>query len=385
MSSTKDFSLSFRETILYFGINSTERISRSIKGFRRALIVTGKTSAKKSGALDDILKILNENDIEYTIYDSVTSNPTVDKIEEITEKGKIFDTDLIIAIGGGSVIDSAKFASVILSIGGNPVDYIKRKIKPVSHTFLVAINLTHGTGTEVDRYAVATISETKEKLGSSIAYPNISVDNPRYMVSLSPQQTLFTSIDAFYHALESSIVESSNPYVQDLSEKSAYYIKTYIQVAMKNPSDIEARYWLLYASMLAGISIDLAGTSIIHGMEHGLSGVNPSLEHGAGLAIIGPLFLPLLYKAFPENSWKVMKVLDPSLRPTPEDAEKAGKILDEFQKSIGFNYALKDYGFDKEWLKDAVEAGWRIFEPRIPKDKFILTKEQVYNMLLSRL
>jgi alcohol dehydrogenase len=158
LSSTKDFSLSFRETTLYFGINSTERISRSIKGFRRALIVTGKTSAKKSGALDDILKILNENDIEYTIYDSVTSNPTVDKIEEITEKGKIFDTDLIIAIGGGSVIDSAKFASVILSIGGNPVDYIKRKIKPVSHTFLVAINLTQGTGTEDDRYAVATIS-----------------------------------------------------------------------------------------------------------------------------------------------------------------------------------------------------------------------------------
>lgn len=175
------------------------------------------------------------------------------------------------------------------------------------------------------------------------------------------------------------------PFSQDLSESAVRYIVKYLGNAVSNPRDIEARYWLLYASMLAGISIDYSFTTIIHAQEHGLSGVNPRLEHGAGLAIIGPYFLPILYKAFPEEANRILRIIDPSLRPVPEDAERASIALKKFQESVGFKYTLRDYGFDEDTLKEAVEVSWPLLEPRIPKEKYSITKELAYELLKKAL
>ncbi len=105
--------------------------------------------------------------------------------------------DLVIAIGGGSVIDTAKVASVVAASGGRVEDYLYFRMKTKRMIPLIAINLTHGTGTEIDRYAVITIDETRGKRGIGIRYPDISFDDPRYTLTLPENQTLYTSLDAF--------------------------------------------------------------------------------------------------------------------------------------------------------------------------------------------
>ncbi|HEU97426.1 MAG TPA: iron-containing alcohol dehydrogenase [Fervidicoccus fontis] len=385
MNDLKTFKFNYGGTILYFGPESTERIRDHLEGKKKALIVTGKRSAKESGALSDIEKILDELHIERKIYDGVRFNPTVEIVEEIIGEMRSLGADFLIAIGGGSVIDSAKLASVAYVEDRKPEEYLKGYARASKHLFLVAVNLTHGTGTEIDRYAVATITRTREKLGTAVAYPDVSVDNPKYMISLSKNQTLFTSLDALYHALESSVSPASNVLVRDLSRTAIEKIISYLKKSVENPKDLEARYMLLYASMLAGVAIDMAGTSIIHGLEHGLSGVVPNLEHGAGLAIIGPELFKLLYRTKPQEAWEAMRALDPTLRPNKEDAERAGESILKFQRSVGFSLTLSDYGFNDRKLREAIDVAWPLFQSRLMPELPEIGKEEIFSILKALL
>ena len=338
---------------VYFGIGSIEELDPWVRSYRRVFIVTGRHSARVSGALDDVVGILSKHGIEYGIYDKVLSNPTTDMVDEAASMIQGGGAEAVIVIGGGSVIDTAKIASVIARCGGYAREYLKGIRKPYASIPLVAINLTHGTGTEADRYAVITIMETNEKIGvaSEYFYPSISIDDPRYLKTLPRNQTIYTALDAFYHALESATSKTGSPYTEMLGEKTVELIAKWLPLAIKNPGDIEARYWLLYASMIAGISIDHGRTHLIHAMEHALSGINPRLAHGAGLAILGPHIVKLVYKTKPETTYKLLRHIDPALKPKPEYAIQAAKTVKEFQEKIGFKEKLENYGFTTQHIE----------------------------------
>ena len=371
---------------LYFGLNTINNASKYLTGFKKLLIVTGKKSAKISGALDDILKILDEKGIEYSIYNEIRPNPVTDNVRGLVEKYNAEEAEGFIAIGGGSIIDAVKAARAVISGGGDIVEYLegKRHI-PVNQPFLLAINLTHGTGTEIDRYAVVTIPETKEKIGFAPGYPTVSIDDPRYTVTLPRNQTIYTSIDAFAHAVESATSVYASPYTYLLAAESVKYIVAYLPRALKNPSDIEARYWLLYASMIAGISIDHGVTHLGHGLEHILSGYNPDLPHGAGLAILYKGLMRYFYELNPEVMCKILKPLDPTLRPRKEDAEKAQEAYNLFLESIGYKETLSTYGFDEDIIRELVKnfyelpkmKKYHLLSPRIP------SMEEIYKIMSS--
>ncbi len=349
MGSLRSFVVKSGRATVYFGIDSITNLEKWISDFSRIYIVTGKKSARVSGALDDVLKILNRFNVRYEHFDGVVPNPTTKLIDVVAEKMWRFGVEAVIAIGGGSAIDTAKIACVLVECGGKAEDYLKGRKSVCGSIPLAAINLTHGTGTEIDRYAVATIEETNEKLSiaSDYVYPSISIDDPKYLKTLPKNQTIYTSLDALYHAIESSTSKTSSPYTEVLGEEAVKLIAKWLPIAVKEPENIEARYWLLYASMIAGIGIDHGRTHLIHAMEHALSGLKPELAHGAGLAIIGPYIVEHIYKHVPETMHRLLKHIDPSLRPVPEDAEKARNALIEFQKKVGFDEKLKDYGFKK--------------------------------------
>ena len=122
-------------------------------------------------------------------------------------------------------------------------------------------------------------------------------------------------------------------------------VSRWLPVAVSNPSDLEARYWLLYASLLAGIAVDNSRTHLIHAIEHALSGLEPRLAHGAGLAALGPAAIEVLYREVPEVLHRLLKYLDPSLRSDPEDSSRAAAAVRGFQAAVGFSESLLDYGF----------------------------------------
>lgn len=353
MTWSKIFTFKFGEVNVYFGPGSlNENLLSTIQGSRKALIVSSKTAAKISGALSDVTKALKEAGIEYFEYSNVMPNPSTSTVDEIVELGQDQGIDTIIAIGGGSVIDVSKATSVLMGTGLKARELVLGKRPSGRGLKLISVNLTHGTGTEVDRFAVLTIEGTIEKRGFAVRYPDYSFDDSKYTTTLNKKQTLYTSLDAFYHAYESATAKRTNILVQSLAETSVSYIVKYLYKALDNPGDLEARTMLLYSSMLSGMCIDLtSGTHLIHAMEHGFSGLNPELPHGAGLAILGPFVIYYTHKAVPEISAKVLRHFDPSIKPLSSDAEKAMRTVMEFQHSLGFHEKLSDYGIREDDLK----------------------------------
>lgn len=331
---------------LYFGPGSlVENAVYKLQGVKRALIVTSKRAARVSGALSDVLSTLDEVNADYVIYDKVAPNPTTTIVDEVAKAIVEVGADVVIAIGGGSVIDVAKVASVIAGTGVSSREYVLGKRSGPSSIRLVVVNLTHGTGSEIDRFAVLTITGTIEKRGVVARYADVSFDDPTYTLTLGREQSLYTTLDAFYHAYEAATSNRSNLLVSTLAEEVVDIVTKYLKRVLEDPGDLEARTMLLYASMLAGVCVDVVGGShLAHAIEHGLSGLKPELPHGAGLAIVGPYVAYYVHKAAPEKSARILRKLDPSIKPSSEVAEAAMKAIMEFQLDVGFNKRLRDYG-----------------------------------------
>lgn len=386
MAELRSFTLRYAGTTLYFGVGALEKLRDHVKCHSNVAVVTGKRSAKVSGALDDLVKMLGELNIQYTTYDDVSPNPWVSQADRMAEHVWRSGAEAIIAVGGGSVIDTAKFAAIIAASGGRCADYTRYRRRPARALPLYAVNLTHGTGTEVDRYAVLTTDETREKLGYVTIYPAVSIDDPKYTLTLPEDQSRFTTLDAFYHAYEAATSRYLNsPFVDLVSAEAIRIVKTWLPVLLEDLENLEARYWLLYASMLGGVAIDLAGTHLVHAVEHALSGVEPRLAHGDGLAIVGPRVLYYTHKAVPELSARVLRPLIPELRGTPEEAALVEERVRRFQEENGVRDRLSDFGFGKDSVEDLIRLLFNGLRGMMGGTPFDVTPEIVRDILLRSL
>lgn len=377
------FTITSGGTTLYFGLNSVRYLSSYIEGYKRIGVIASKTASRKSGALGDVLKVVEGKEVY--VVDGPSPNPSIDEIQSIVDSLEGKNIEALIAIGGGSVIDSSKLVSASLASGVSPKEVIFNKKLKKRHLPLFAVNLTHGTGSEIDSYAVVNLPEEKLKLGLSVMYPTASFDDPRYTLTMPPRQVVCTSIDALYHALESVTTMLTSPYTLLLSEEAARLVFSHLPFAVKELSDVKIRYWLLYASVLGGIAIDHSGVNIVHALEHGLSAINRGLEHGCGLGIIGPELIKLLYRESPHNLYRLLRHLDPGLGPEPQFAERAGEALRAFQEGVGLREKLSDYGFTEESLRQAVESGWAMVDTRADFYRPVISKEEaerIFNKLL---
>lgn len=383
----KNFSVRSGRTVNYFGINSISNIEGFVLNTKRVYIVTSRSAAKVSGALDDTIAILNKLRIPYRVYDRVLPNPSKDIVNEVSTDIWRFGAEGVIAIGGGSVIDTAKIASVIAECGGVVEDYIAEPEKFCGSIPVAAINLTHGTGSEVNRYAVVTLDQPKTKIGlaSDYMYPTISIDDPRYLLTLPSTQTIYTTLDAFYHAVEASCSRNSSPYVVTIAEEVVKIIVNWLPKVVRNLNDLDGRSWLLYASMLAGIAIDNSRAHLIHAIENVLSGLNTSLPHGAGLAILGPSAISYLYTSEYENLYRVLRHLDPSLKPDPSDSMKVGEAIRGFQQSVGFNKKLSEYGFTVDDADRVIETVENVMSYALRLAPIEVSREIIKNIYLSAL
>ncbi len=386
MHTLRSFKVYHGGTNLFFGLGNTEEFSKSISG-KKILVVTGRKSALISGALPDIEKLLKERDVELDVVSGIKPNPEISDVEKIVEA---YDNhDGLLAIGGGSVIDTTKIARLVLACGGEVKEYLtgERVCTQLHKIPLHAVNLTHGTGTEIDRFAVATDPSTTIKYGVSAGYPTTALDNAKYLVTLPNEQTIFTALDAFAHNYEGATARITGPYITLLAGEAISKIINYLPEALNEPNNIEVRYWLLYASMLGGIVEDNSECHIGHAVEHVLSGYNPKLPHGAGLAILYREMLPLMYSAEPEGASEALKGLDPGLRPRREDAERAREAYINFLEKIGYDEALSTYGFGKDDVRSIVDLTFKqkYYRDWINISPVKLTPEELEEILLRLL
>lgn len=341
------------KTNVFFGVGAItkiEEIAKELKskGVDKVIVVSGKGAYKVTGAWDYVEKALNNNGIGYINYAKVTPNPTTDAINEAVTEAKEFGAKAVIAIGGGSPIDTGKSVAILLEYKDKTAeDLYELKFSPEKSAPIVAINLTHGTGTEVNRFAVATLlaKDFKPAIAYDCIYPSYSIDDPQLMTKLSKNQTLYTSIDAVNHVVEAATSKVASPYAVTLAKETIRLVAEYLPKAVANLEDPEPRYFLLYASLLGGVGFDNGLLHYTHALEHPLSAVKPDLSHGLGLAMLLPAVVKAIYPEKAATLADILEPIAPGLKGTPDEAEKAGQLVEKWLFSVGVTQKLKDEGF----------------------------------------
>ena len=348
-------------TKIYFGRGLLGRIgelARKHVGGNKALIVTtAGGSMKKYGYLDKVTSSLREHGYEYVVFARVSTNPTIDVVEEGIRVFGDNSCDLIIGLGGGSAIDVAKAISLAYASNTSVKDLVHGKVKPKLAVPLIAVPTTHGTGTEVDKYAVITDPEAKLKAGivSPKAYPVLSILDPETTITLPKKLSAGTTMDAFIHSLESMVSYSSNIMTAMYASKSIETIVEYAPKLMSNLRDIESRTMLLWASMLAGIAIDLSRTGILHALEHAVSAYHPEVHHGVGLAVLLKGWVKHILPLIEEDK---LNLLARALGVKSRTSEVAEKIL-WLRKALELELGLRDLGVSRSELKTLVDNAYK--------------------------
>lgn len=341
------------KTTAYLGIGAIAKINDIAKELKqkkldKMLILTGKSAYKKTGAWDVIQKALNDNGIKYTIFDKITPNPQVHDVDDAVAEGKKICANVVMGIGGGSPIDAAKSAAVLLKYSDkNASDLYEMKFTPNSAVPIIAINLTHGTGTEVDRFAVVSIPEKEYKpaIAYDCLYPLYAIDDPKLMTTLPKNQTAYVTIDAVNHIVEACTTIVANPLSILLAQETVRLVANYLPKVLENPNDLEARYYLAYASLIAGTSFDNGLLHFTHALEHPLSAVKADLTHGLGLSILLPGVIKQIFDARKETLLDVLNPILGDISPETANADIVSGKVRQWLHSLGVTETLKDIGF----------------------------------------
>ncbi len=350
------------KTNVFFGagaITKIEDIARDLKskGVDKVIVVSGRGAYKVTGAWDYVEKALNNNGIGFINYAKVTPNPTTDAINEAAKEAKEFGAKAVIAIGGGSPIDTGKSVAILMEYPDKTAEELYEfEFAPQKAAPIVAINLTHGTGTEVNRFAVAT--NLKKNFKPAIAYdciyPSYSIDDPNLMTKLSLNQTLYTSIDAVNHVVEAATSKVASPFAVTLAKETIRLVAKYLPKAAADLENPEYRYYLLYASLLGGTGFDNGLLHYTHALEHPLSAVKPELSHGLGLAMLLPAVVKAIYPEKAATLADILEPIAPNLNGTPDEAEKAAKLVEQWLFSVGVTQKLQDDGFKESDVDNLV-------------------------------
>ncbi|WP_312561193.1 iron-containing alcohol dehydrogenase [Anaerospora sp.] len=382
-------------TTVYLGVGAIQKakdiaIALAAKKISKAVIITGKGSHIKTGAWDVVKKALEETGIEYILYSKITPNPTVDQVDEATKEALAFGAQAVIAIGGGSPIDAGKSVAILLAYPDKTArDLYQFTFSPEEAVPIVAINLTHGTGTEADRFAVVTIPEKEYKpaIAYDCIYPLYAIDDPALMTMLPPDQTVYVSVDAVNHVIEAATTIGANPFAIILARETIQLVHTYLEDAKRDPKDLKARYFLLYASLLAGISFDNGLLHFTHALEHPLSGVKPELTHGLGLGILLPAVVQQIYPAKSEILADILAPIVPGLTGAPDEAAKAYDGLKKWLQEVGISGSLATEGFTEQDLDKLTQLAFETpsLELLLSMAPVAATKETVWQIYKNSL
>lgn len=344
------------KTNVYFGVGAIQKIhdiAKDIKskGINKVIVMSGKHAYIATGAWDVVKAALEENSIEYVNFAQVTPNPNTHHVNDAFKLARDFGAQAVIAIGGGSPTDAGKSVAILLE---NPdktaEDIYEFRFTPTKAAPIISINLTHGTGTETNRFAVVTNLEKnfKPAIAYDCIYPTYAIDDPQLMTKLSPKQTRYVSIDAVNHVVEAATSTVASPYSITLAKQVVELVAKYLPKAIANPEDLEARYFLAYAAMMGGVSFDNGLLHYTHALEHPLSAVKPDLSHGLGLAILLPAVIKTIYKDRAATLADILAPIVPELKGTPDEAEKAAEGVYTWLKSVDVPEKLTDMGFKAE-------------------------------------
>lgn len=334
---------------------------------KKAFIVTGKNSAKKSGALDDVIKALTIENIEYEIFDEVEENPSLETIESAANIGRDKSVEFVIGIGGGSPIDASKAIAIMLKNPDITKDTIltDRKLQALD---LIAIPTTSGTGTEITQYSIVTVhkEKTKKNLGQSV-FPKIAFLDARYTETMGLYTTVNTAVDALSHIVEGYLNVNANIITDGIAEKALKIWGECIDSLLKREFSFEVREKLMIASTMAGMIIAHTGTSLPHGMGYSLTYFK-GIPHGLANGCLYKEYLNVF-----KNRDKINIIVN----------SLGLKSYDEFEEILGKLTKVNIEISEKE-IKEYTDSIWNN-KGKLKNHPEEITYEELYNIYFNSL
>jgi len=302
------------------------------------LIVTDK-GVVAAGLLDKVLEPLRGLGLKYAVFDEVVGNPPVALIGKGSETFRKHACDSLIALGGGSSMDTAKAIGVEVTHGGCILDYEYGK-EPIVHRIppMIAIPTTAGTGSEVTLWAVITDQERKIKFnvgGTPLIGPHVALIDPELMMGLPAHLTAWTGMDALSHAIECYTCAYAQPVTDAVALLAIEYIGKYLRRAVAYGQDREARYKMAMAATLAGMSYGVDSAGAIHAMAQSFGGYIDA-HHGYLTAVMMPVVMNYNWMGCPEKYARIAQALGEDIKGLKiEDAAKlAVHAVSELAKDL---------------------------------------------------
>ena len=341
-------------TKIYFGKDVELKIGNCIKekGYKKVLLHYGKSSIFKSGLYDRITNSLKENDIDFIELGGVEANPKIDLVRIGVELVKKENVDLILAVGGGSVIDSAKLISVASITEFDPWLYNMHEVTPINAIDLMVVLTISAAGSELSNSCVISNPDyiLKRGFNSDLIRPKYAFLNPELTYTVSKHQTGCGIVDILMHTLERYLVLEEEAHLTfSIAEGLMKTVLKEGLVVIENPNDYVSRANLMLASSLSHNGLTGMGVKMfftVHKLEHELSGFYDEVAHGAGLSILFPAWARFIAKKNPKKlAMFARNVLDvQNTGDDYKDALEGINQLESYFRKIGMPVRMKDLG-----------------------------------------
>ncbi|QGY38638.1 iron-containing alcohol dehydrogenase [Pseudodesulfovibrio cashew] len=345
----------------------------------KALVVTGRSSSKKSGALDKVVESLESAGVTPVLFNQVPSDPDVPTVENGAAMARTEGCDVIVALGGGSPLDAAKGISLLLGNPGRIVDYEFKQPEKAGPP-IVAIPTTAGTGSEITRFTVITDTERTVKMliqGPGLI-PTVSILDPELTYTMPADFTAATGMDALTHAMEAYLSTLGTPLTDIHALAAIELIAEALVPATLNGANAEAREKMLLGQMEAGYAFGNASVGLVHAMSRPL-GAHFGIPHGKANAMLLAPVMEYNRAAAPERFVRLAKALGENVEglSVREAGYAAVETLYTLFEETGLPAKLGEYGVTEADLdkltEDAAASGSCAFNPRVPDKDAIRT------------
>ncbi len=377
----------FTPTRVFFGKDTEQQVGEIVKsyGFERVMLHFGGGSVKKTGLYDTVVASLRQQGIFVLPFGGAQPNPKVSLVREGARLCKEQRVDMVLAVGGGSVIDSAKVIAIAAKYDCDPWEFSAKTVIPDRSLPVGTILTLAASGSEMSSSAVLTNEETGLKRGfnSDENRPLFSILNPELTYTVSPYQTACGIVDIMMHTLERYFSRSG---AVDLTDRIAEgLVKSVIAAGrrvMENPRDYEARATLMWAGSLSHNDLTSCGREqvlVVHQLEHELSGMYDRVAHGAGLAVLFPAWMKYIYQYnIPRFCQYAVRIWDCDMDfAHPENTAMAGIAATErYFRSLGMPLRLGELDIGTEGIDEMAEK-CTFFGARTIADYIDLGKQEL--------
>jgi alcohol dehydrogenase len=372
-------------TEIRFGRGRIRELGEAGRVFgKRCLLVTGPASEATRRRTEAAMSSLRDAGLDVAHFEGVVPNPTTESITAGAKAARQHGTELVIGLGGGSAMDSAKAIAVEASHEGTAWDYLFFKKAPTEKTLpVIAVSTTSGTGSQVTQVAVLTHTATKTKsaIYHARVFPRVCIVDPDLMVTVPHHVTASTGFDAFAHAFEAFIHVGGNAYADLLAVEAMRLIRTVLPRALANGADVDARERMAWADTLAGLCIATAGVTLPHGIGMTISGFCPHVMHGESLAVTYPEFTRYTWASSVAKFAAMGRILDPALENADlqDAAERSCSAMDAFLKQIDMWTSFEKLNVSRQQI-EAIADNCQVL-PDYKNNPRVATLEEIHAML----